>query len=236
MFCLAYFILLAFRTIKLLLETLAEKRRQNQIHWKRVDFLQHVYHDYAKTLSPEEWEYLPLPSRITEIDTFKQFRDTLPPFDKQDSDMHPGYIATFFPSFIEGFQRRQRNRILELASNIELQGMKIAVTEDSYKLAALVVSCKQHRPECLIGWKNIFRHLMTGWQDCRHCKVEPAAIVDAATVISAAGMDPSKTTVSEMDDLDGRFICGNCAPESYRGCQSCEVYTWMECVRHFLSV
>ena len=167
MFCLApYFVLLAFRTIKLLLETSAEKQRQNQIRWKHSDFLQHVYHDYAKTLSPEEWEYLPPSSCIMEIDTFKQFRDTLPPSDKQD--MHPGYIATFFPSFIEGFQRRQRNRILELASNIELQGMKIAVTEDSYKLAALVVSCKRYYSNCLIGWKNIFRHLMTDWEDCRH--------------------------------------------------------------------
>ena len=224
-------VLLAFRMIRPSLETSAQQQQQIQIKWNCRRLLEHIYDDYAKTLSPEEWECLPPRSHIMEIDTFKQFKDASP-FDKRD--IHPGYVATFFPSFIEGVQRRQRTRIIELFSNIESKEVKIVVTEDLSELAALVVSCKRHSSNrLLIGWKNVFRHLMRGWNDCTDCKVEPAAIVDAAMVISAAGMDPSKTTASEMDDLDGRFICGNCTPASYRGRQSCEVYTWVECVRHF---
>ena len=218
--------------VKLSLETCEQQQHQGLIQSARGYHLERVYHEYIKALSPEEWEHLPPAKRIMEIDTFKQFRDT-PPFDKR-GDMHPGYVATFFPSFIEEIQRRQRNRIIKLFSNTQSKETKIVVTEDLYMLAALVVSCKRHNSNCLlIGWKNIFCHLMRSRKDCINCKVESAAMVDAAMVISAAGMDPSKTTVSEMDNLDGRFICGNCTPESYRGCQSCEVYTWMECVRHF---
>src|SRR6266545_5763680 len=108
--------------IKPLLETSAQRQWENQIRSDRRCLLEYVYHDYAKTLSPEEWEHLPPPSRIMEIDTFKQFRDT-PPSDKR-GDLHPGYIATYFPSFVEGVQKRQHNRIIELFSNIGSEQMK----------------------------------------------------------------------------------------------------------------
>ncbi|KAJ6471953.1 hypothetical protein C8R45DRAFT_1217917 [Mycena sanguinolenta] len=86
---------------------------------------------------------------------------------------------------------------------------------------------------------NLLRCLVfVGWKDAGACRsyqrqvsnvvfCGPASTA-AGALVRLVGLDPFNTTAEQMDTLDPRFVCNDCAPKRYRR----EVMGWRLCLQH----
>lgn len=79
---------------------------------------------------------------------------------------------------------------------------------------------------CLLGGEAALTHF--GWK----LSEDPVKFVFNSTESRAAAqmvwflkLDPSKTSINDMDRIDARFLCGNCPIEPYRRLWDHEVLT-----------
>jgi len=54
----------------------------------------------------------------------------------------------------------------------------------------------------------------------------------AVAIVNLFGLDPQKVTAKELDEKNGRFLCGNCPGAGFRGIWGHKAFTWRECVAH----
>ncbi len=190
-----------------------------------------------KTLSPDEWQYLPQARYAKEVDAFKDFLNA--PCQKR-GDLIPGQAVAFFPESIAQWTRKQREETIEIFPKVNGVEESLEAKEKRLELVTSVVTCldckyKCHSGHALIGWENICRHkrsIVPGYVNpCARYEVHDNAVAAAASLVSCVGLDPSTTTVSDMKGRSDRFMCGNCMPVPYRGLRCLKVYTWLECVR-----
>lgn len=229
----------AFRRIKPDLEVLIRGRRGIRIEKARHHLLEGIYHDYLKTLPPEQWQYLPQAQYIMHIEGFKDFLDAPP--DKR-GDMAPGYAVTWLSRFIEEWTKGQQVEIVHILPKGQGEESFEAKLQ-RLELATSVVSCtmckdKHHAGRVLIGWKSICRHrcsMLEGLRKpCVTYEISHTATAAAVSVVACVGLDPSIATADVMDARDDRFMCGDCLPENHRGLHGWKVYTWIECVSSVL--
>jgi hypothetical protein len=228
---------LAFRNIRPKIEGLVKSRKETRIKGERQSLLEGIYRDYLKTLRPEKWQYLPQARCVKDIDAFKEFLNA--PCQKR-GDLIPGQAVEFFPEFHKQWTRKQREATVTFFPTLVGVEESFEAKVQRLELVTTVVTCsdckyKCHSGHALIGWKNICRHrrsIVPGYVDpCATYAGLDNATAAAASIVSCVGLDPSTTTVSDMNARNDRFMCGNCMPSPYRGLRCLKVYTWLECVR-----
>jgi len=225
----------AFRRIKIDLEGRIRDRRAIRIKEARHHLLKGIYHDYLKTLPPEQWHHLPQAQYILCIEGFEDFLNAPP--DKR-GDMAPCHAVTWFPRFIEEWTKDEQKAIVRLLPRKE-EPESFEAKLKRLELATSVLRCtmckdRHHAGRVLIGWKAICRHrcsMLEGLRkSCVSYEMNYIARLAAISVVSCVGLDPSMATVDDMNARDDRFMCGDCMPENHRGLHGWKVYTWIECV------
>lgn len=214
-----------------------ENRKETRIKGARQSLLEGIYRDFLKTLPPDTWQYLPQARYANEVDAFKEFLNA--PCDKR-GDLIPGQAVTFFPEYISKWTRKQLEETIEVFPKLEGVEESFETKVQRLELVTSVITCSDCKYKChlghaLIGWKNICRHrrsTIPGYVvPCATYEIYDNCVAAAASLVTCVGLDPSTTTVSDMDARNDRFICGNCLPDYYRGLRCQKVYTWLECVR-----
>ncbi|TFK63910.1 hypothetical protein BDN72DRAFT_847152 [Pluteus cervinus] len=91
----------------------------------------------------------------------------------------------------------------------------------------------------LIGWRALNGHLPCPnrkWKD--GIEFSEKGSEAASSLATLAGLEAQTALASSLDSLDYRFTCGNCqiAPTGYRGHRGHNVWTWRQCVYHFIQM
>ena len=218
------------------METLVQNRKETRLKTERLQLLESIYKDYQKSLTPDEWQYLPPGRLVKDIEGFSEFKDA--PYDKR-GDMAPGYAAQLFPAFIADWTRSQQLETLKLFPQPEGFEEPFETRLKRLDLATSVVTCMGCKYTVrdgwtLLGWKSICRHRrnnMPGFvHPCSTYEVNDNAVAAAASLVSCVGLDPSTATIEEMNARNDRFMCGNCMAEDGHGVRGLKAYTWVECV------
>ncbi|TFK67470.1 hypothetical protein BDN72DRAFT_770671 [Pluteus cervinus] len=91
----------------------------------------------------------------------------------------------------------------------------------------------------LIGWRALNGHLsctFRKWKDQLEYSNKGAEAAQSLVIL--AGLSPQRALATDLDSLDYRFTCGNCeiGPTGRRGSRGHKVWTWRECVYHFIQM
>ncbi|CAA7271524.1 unnamed protein product [Cyclocybe aegerita] len=227
----------AFRKLRPLVEQIVRTRKENRLKVERQQLIQGIYKDYLKSQNPDSWQYLPQEHLVRDIDGFSDFLNA--PFDKR-GDLSPGFAASLFPDFISNWTRTQQEETVGLLPQVGGEEDILAKLR-RLELVTSVFTCndckyKYADGRVLLGWNNICRHkrgLVPGHTSpCGSYTLDEDAVAAATALVSCVGLDPSTTTIKQMDERDDRFMCGNCMSETSRGVTGLRVYTWRECIYH----
>ncbi|KAF8798197.1 hypothetical protein BYT27DRAFT_7124510 [Phlegmacium glaucopus] len=223
----------AFREIRPRLEDIVTKRKIQRLKQERRKLLESLYMSYQKTLEPDSWQYHPPLTFVTAIAEFAGFLNA-----KYDTrgDVDLEYAMTIFPDSVTTWTEAHRERIAALLMPSSTESSDREAFESKLQrleLATSIMRCndcklKSTRGLALVGWENIFRHISI--------HLDESACSAAASLVSCLGLDPKTATIKDMDERDARFLCGNCLPETSRGITGLKVYTWRECLLHFVSM
>ena len=191
-------------------------------------------------MEPDSWQYHPPSSFVTTLAGFADFLNA-----KYDTrgDVDPEYANTVFFASIITWTQEQRERIAALVKPSSPESPDEETLEskmERLELATSIMRCddckfRSTRGFALVGWENIFRHIcleaMSSFDPCQAIRLDEGACAAAASLVGCLGLNPKTTTIKDMDERDGRFLCGNCMSETSRGITGLKVYTWKECVR-----
>ena len=191
---------------------------------------------YRSRVPPHDWWRCPPPAALMDAPCFQEYINQsiahATTFDQDPISLLP-QIAN---DWIED-RRRALYRAIGLGSKVLAND-----SLDELNLAKCVFVCMQcrsggyvDRPPVvsLCGWRRACTHMC-------HIKSKDHTLLEfswrgeevVTAMLESLGMDPGTTTAQEMDDLDMRFLCGDCEIGTHRkGILGKKVYTWAECVR-----
>ncbi|KAJ3507272.1 hypothetical protein NLJ89_g6396 [Agrocybe chaxingu] len=204
----------AFRELRPQVEQIVRTRKENRLKVERQQLIQGIYKDYLKSQNPDSWQYLPQEHLVRDIDGFSDFLNA--PFDKR-GDLSPGFAASLFPDFISYWTKTQQEETVDLLPRVG----------DEEDLMAKLRGLSSSHPSSPATTAST-RHT----SPCGSYTLDEDAVAAATALVSCVGLDPSTTTIKQMDERDDRFMCGNCMSETSRGVTGLRVYTWRECIYH----
>ncbi|KAF8878928.1 hypothetical protein BD779DRAFT_1553098 [Infundibulicybe gibba] len=227
-----------------------ESNRDNRLEreraalWvERLNILRVLYDEYAESLAPLQWCYLPNIYELAELSVFRDIleSDRNVSVSRQSFLPATGQLPTLVPEWISAKKERLIS-MLELSSS--------GTVNHPLDLATAVFVCTSHNcgytgsswlgnikaQRALISWEAIAAHScqVIGWSLSTSYKSTTLGFSQmgastASSLVRLANLDPSLTTITEMDALDLRFACLQCPPlipGRYRG------YPWKSAVEH----
>ncbi len=216
-----------------------------------------MYHQYATSrFTAEIWSSLPPAEVVRELKYFKRFINSEL---EEVGDLLAERSAEQLDAFIDtSFEKPKK--VLTMASLLT-NGKKKAEGNgcqfDVLELATTVFSCPPCQCEAdaetasdasaLVGWSELKNHLYcaspkdkasTTMAHERKGKPEfplranKSGTKDALSLLKLLELDPSTTTVEEMDKLDPRFLCMCCPRELSKSQIGRKAMKWRESVGH----
>ncbi|KAF8873934.1 hypothetical protein BD779DRAFT_1790682 [Infundibulicybe gibba] len=178
-------------------------RERNALHHTRMNMLKALYDAYAKSLPPRQWIYLP---DIHGLILHSRFYGTI----YADSDANITQFS-FLPAAAE----------LPMLVPEMISATKAAVT-------SLLGPTGVEVDEPLDLATSVFEHNFFSYYRSHQSEARGAAML-----VRAAGLDPVRATSREMDALNLRFACRDCAEE---GLLNSKVgYPWKSAIEHTLA-
>ena len=211
---------------------------------QRVRFINQIWDEYKKTLSPASWLSLPTPEQILRTEPFLSLHNSASntPLDytscTEGISQLPIIVSRFRDNFRDQLERSlSAHRVgLNCSSSVELEDR--VPMRSTLDLAMSVFTCYgccervRKTGMCLIGWDECKDHLSCprtyahGGMTPRHIGCDTAS-----TLVRLLDLDPQTTTPEQMDGSHALFLCANCPIKKIRNIWGHKVYSWRECVR-----
>lgn len=211
--------------------------------WASVDIvtdrkrlIRNLYVAFQKGLPPQEWDSLPADDAISEFEPFSALVHASSISRLKISDCEEALAQ--LPELISTWRERKQVELVNLVSESLLHsGEAGPLTTACLDLATSVFWCLtcwggDDDAMCLIGSQDIRTHigclrlfqLPHGW-----ISLNNAGSFATESLVELLNLDPSTMSARDLDNLNPRFICGNCAksPEVAGGYK---ILTWRDCV------
>ncbi|KAF8878919.1 hypothetical protein BD779DRAFT_1789089 [Infundibulicybe gibba] len=221
------------------------ERERDSLRVERLAILRPLYVEYAKSLAPLQWCYLP---NIYELVEFPVLRNIM------EADRSAGISQQSFlpvtgqlPALIPEWISAKKERIISM-----LEPPPSRMVDHPLDLATSVFVCTSQNCHngsslwwgtsrvqlALISWEAIAARSCQATGTCLYASYNSTAVgfsqsgaSTASSLVRLANLDPSSATIAEMDALDLRFACLQCpalAPES----RLVKGYPWKSAVEH----
>ncbi|KAF8878927.1 hypothetical protein BD779DRAFT_1789097 [Infundibulicybe gibba] len=220
--------------------------RERAALWvERLNILRALYVEYAESLAPPQWCYLP---NIYELAGFPVFKDILDAdrgvnVSRQSFLPATGQLPTLVPEWISAKKDRLISMLgpsspgtvahpLDLATAVFVCASQNCHDEFSFWLGGNKIQ------PTLISWEAIAAHsceptggLLSASYESTTVGFSQLGASTASSLVRLADLDPSLATITEMDALDLRFACLQCPP-LIPGRRLVGGYPWKSAVEH----
>ncbi|KAF8878942.1 hypothetical protein BD779DRAFT_1474561 [Infundibulicybe gibba] len=221
---------------------LVESRRDARLEGKRarlrllrIQMLQKLYLQYAKSVVPRQWCYLPDFNDLIEFPACKNIVEDDNSVPESPSSFLP--VVEQFPTLIQEWISIKKARITAMLEPTP------ETVDDPLDLAVSVFECasnpcfgrqKLSPLSPLISWEVVAAHSCQPASQCLPTGNLPTSVrvshlgsITAAALVREAGLDPASATIAQMDALDLRFACIECSKPGWRMLGS-----WKVAVKH----
>ncbi|KAF8878931.1 hypothetical protein BD779DRAFT_1171205 [Infundibulicybe gibba] len=221
------------------------ERERAVLRLQRITILQPLYREYAKSLVPMQWCYLPNIYELADFPAVKDIVDADSSITVSSSSFQP--VIAQLPTLIPEWISAKRARIISM---LEPPPPGTVDPDDPLNLATSVFECISNschrgsswwsgRPkQALISWEAIAGHscqvtnnFVSASHNPTNLGISRLGANTASLLVRAAGLDPLSATAAEMDALDLRFACLEC-PLLVPQFRSKAGYPWKSAVEH----
>ncbi|KAG5650859.1 hypothetical protein H0H81_010739 [Sphagnurus paluster] len=227
----------------------------------RTAFLDGLYKAYLKQLVPSQWLFHP---QITDVAQFPIFHRIIHA-EGEVGTMEDTFTAVIseFPDLVSAWVEERRERLRATLSDISTATGERAEKGqvDVLDLATSVFKCGQNNicrenrfpwspqmpPGPLFGFGGAISHrcIKLVIHGCmgRNYPITPIIVASpegsstATVLVQLSGMDPTRATVIDMDEMDPLFVCCDCPPyvSNLDGNKRRVIHTWRSAVKHAMS-
>ncbi|KAF8878920.1 hypothetical protein BD779DRAFT_1170672 [Infundibulicybe gibba] len=212
------------------------ERERAKLWVERLAILRSLYVEYAKSMAPLQWCYLPNIYELAELSVFRDILEVDSSVDISRQSFLPATdrLSTLVPALISAKKER-------LISMLELSSSRTADHPLDLATSVFVCTGRNCTNRALISWEAIAAHNCYGIATRLHASYDSVTLgvsqlgaSTASALVRLANLDPSSATITEMDALDLRFACFQCALTP--GCRSITIYPWKSavCIVYFL--
>jgi len=211
-----------------------------ELRMARRMLVRNRYGDYARTLSPSQWKYLPRPLDICSFEPFTELITADPDIIVTSQSFDEAF--EMLPELLSSAAEERRKSKLALLPPA-ITGSAV----DPLELATSAFQCQKcskssfYYSNILFGWNDIASH---------HCGVQTAGLFSSPSanevdnpgaynmeaakwvgkIVEKVGLDPATATVVEMDNKDVRFTCTTCPIQQMKGGWARAGYCWRRLV------
>ncbi|TFK63904.1 hypothetical protein BDN72DRAFT_847142 [Pluteus cervinus] len=207
--------------------TRLEREKADRVSTRRKIFNE-AFQDYRKCLRPSQWATLPAFERVCSTPPFNTMLmdDMEPPVDKaQFVQALEDHLPELTPALVEETRKTLISNVKTLLATTLFTAQPEAASTaeeagvDVLDLAVTVLYCGNHYPPTpLWGFDAFWQHKCSGpllrtysyvpsfLKTSKESGIWEAGSKLAVVLIKLVGKDPTKTTFTEMDELDARFV------------------------------
>ncbi|KAF8878921.1 hypothetical protein BD779DRAFT_1676612 [Infundibulicybe gibba] len=217
------------------------ERERARLWVERLTILRSLYVEYAKSLAPLQWCYLPNIYELAELPIFRDILEADSSIDVSRESFLPatGQLSTLISEWISA----KKGKLISM-----LEPSSSRTVDHPLDLATSVFVCTSQNchnepsgwwltSKVLISWEAIAAHSCQRIDTCLYTSynsttlgVSQLGASIASSLVRLASLDPSSATIAEMDALGLRFACLQCPPVSGR--RLVTGYPWKSAVEH----
>ncbi|KAI9461907.1 hypothetical protein BJY52DRAFT_164408 [Lactarius psammicola] len=216
---------------------LLEARRRRESEYKSK--AEEHYSDFLRQVLPIQRLYLPAVSQAFELSCFRDLID----LDREVQSVDWEDAATQLPLSLSEWMSGQKERLTSLLPSQSAQAKAMETT----LLSSPSIDRWRHRDGAMVNFAgqldlatSVFCYsgsdmILIGRDACHAWKVKGQLEFSARgaeavhALLRELRLAPASATVSTLDQLDKRFICGSCPEDTARR------HSWKSCVAHFVT-